>query len=192
MRRTDGGLMTAIIALLLVFATSGAMAQKKKKGFVLTSRDGNFTVILPAGFDPPTRNIEDSENDHGTITATTYTTGNQRGACLVNFTSYPDEIFEQATSEVMLDGARDGALQGNEESLESQEDYMFGAYNARTVIFASTTDDGTPLYSKFVWIIARPFLYQVAFVAYDRDDLDAADITKYFDSFKITKKKKGK
>jgi hypothetical protein len=168
------------------------MAQKKKKGFVLSSRDGNFSVTLPAGFDPPSRNVEDSDNEYGTITATTYTTGNERGACLVNFTSYPDEIFEQSTSVSLLDAARDGALEGNEEGLESQDDFMFGAYNGRTVYFASETDDGTPLYSRFVWIIARPFLYQVAFVAYERDDLDAADIEKYFDSFKITAKKKGK
>jgi hypothetical protein len=192
MSRTQGGLTTAITALLLICATTCAMAQKKKKGFVLSSRDGNFTVTLPAGFDPPERNVEDSENEYGTITATTYTTGNARGACLVNFTSYPDEIFEQASSVTLLDGARDGALGDNEESLESQEDFMFGSYHARTVVFSSETDDGTPLYSKFVWIIARPFLYQVAFVAYDHDDLDAADISKYFDSFKITGKKKGK
>jgi hypothetical protein len=188
MNRTRTEIITAITALLLVCATTCAVAQKKK-GFVLSSRDGNFTVTLPAGFEPPARNVEDSENDYGTITATTYTSGNERGACLVNFTSYPDEIFEQSTSVALLDAARDGALEGNEEGLESQEDFMFGAYNGRTVYFSSETDDGTPLYSKFVWIIARPFLYQVAFVAYEHDDLDAADIRKYFDSFKITRKK---
>ena len=188
MSKNRSGVTTAIIALLLVCATTCAMAQKKKKGFVLTSRDGNFTVTLPAGFEPPSRNVEDTEHENGTITATTYTTGSERGACLVNFTSYPDEVFEQSTPVQLLDLARNGALGENEEALESQEDYMFGAYNARSVYFASETDDGTPLYSRFVWIIARPFLYQIAFVAYKHKDLDAADINKYFNSFKITTK----
>ena len=179
-----------VLCALMVVTSEGALAQKTAKGFVLTSREGGFSVVFPPGFSEPEQTTEaGTGDDDPTISTTTYTTAIERGACLISFTTYQNFVFEAATAEEVLDAARDGGLEGNEEGLEAQEDFTVGSHPARSVIFSSTTDDGEPLYNRFVWIIAPPRLYQIGFVGYDREDLDADDILGYFDSFVFTSKK---
>jgi hypothetical protein len=163
-------------------------AQSSQRGIVLSSRDGQFTVTLPIGFDKPERESEESQGETGTVRTTTYTSGNERGVCLVSFSIYPKELFQLSTPEQMLDNAREGAFTSTEGTLEKQEDFTFEGHQGRTIYF-SALNEGQQLYSRFDWIIAEPCLYQVAFVGFNREELDAVDIQEYFQSFALTRPK---
>jgi hypothetical protein len=194
MKSTNALLTAALLLLPAIRAVAQAPAETAPNlvGIVVSSREAGFTVSLPAGFDRPETKSESSKVELGKVQTTTYSSGNDRGACLVSFSKFPEKLFKLSTGAEMLDNVRDGALGSTEGGqIDKQEDFSVDGNLARTVYFTGTSD-GTEYYSRFDWVIASPFLYQIAFVAYSRDELEKPDILAYFNSFRMTVRKKGK
>ena len=184
MNNTTRLIAFAVIFLSLITASHNVYSQGKK----LTSPEGHFSVMLPEGFSEP----EKSDNpikmeDSSEVMIHMYSSYNLKGEVfLVSYNEYPELFFNKDFQKTMLDNVRDGAIGNMKGVIEKEKDFKFEGSPSRTVYFSAETD-GKPSFNRFQCIIAKPRLYQLIYIGYNKKDRDAKKITELFKSFRITK-----
>jgi hypothetical protein len=168
-----------IIAVIVFLPISAFSQSAATLGVRLVSRDAGFEVTYPAGFPLPKREVT---KDNMVM----YTNENKRGACFVSYNFFEHSLYESKTVEQILDDAKGGYLKSNSK-LISENNFQIGNYKGKSVKFMSK-DSATTFYNRFDCIVYGDILIQVAFVGYDKKEVDKKDITDYFKSFSLIDK----
>jgi hypothetical protein len=177
--------MKNLIRLVLIgfCFISVSLAQKViVTGDKLISYDGGFEVTLPSGFSAIQKEISgEGEGDNQKMIM--FTSSAEIGACLISFNQYNAAIFDSKTVDEMLKGAIEGYLKDGSK-LISSKDVTLNGFQGKSVKFESTGKDGN-FFNRFDCYIVRPYMLQVAFVGYKKEDIDKKEIQDYFKSFYI-------
>jgi len=153
-------------------------------GPTYNSPDGRFSLTPPSDFSEFQSQKTTQPTPAGPIELTILQTENSRGACVAGYSDFPESSFEGRTPQKMLEDGRDGALRNINGTLEKQDPINV---QGRTglAIYASAATGGRQVYVRFNFILDKPRVYQIGFLAYDRAELDKPDVQAYFDSFRL-------
>ncbi len=176
-----------IFLALAVYLGCEKGADGPPNGLIVESKEGRFSIVLPDSFPPPEMSAKPVTTEIGDITMHLYTSSKSDGsAFIMSYNDYPDSAFAKDQSR-MMDDIRDGALGNMNARLEHQKDYTFDGHPARTLDF-SLSSEGRQGYGRLQYMIAKPRLYQVIFLAIDnKAERDAETIQQSFASFKLLK-----
>jgi hypothetical protein len=159
-------------------------ATPTSSGLTYNSPDGRFSVVLPPGFSAFTSQQKTQPTAAGPIELYILQSENSRGACVLGYSDFPEGSFVGRTPKKMLEDGRDGALRNINATLEKQEDLTVQGKTGLS-IYGSTSQAGKNIFVRFHFIIDKPRVYQVGYLAYNRADLDKPDVEAYFDSFRM-------
>lgn len=159
---------------------------EKAKGREYSSQMEKFKVAFPAELGPPQRSEQPVSTEAGNINMVQVVSSSTDGntAAMIMYGAYPDAAFEAKTTAKMLDDIRDGAMKSGEAKLDKQEDYDFNGKPARRCFF-NVNMGGQQGYARFDFILAKPALYQVAYISTSKANVESAETQDYFNSFKI-------
>lgn len=166
------------------YSPGGTPTTPTTSGLPYTSTDGRFSITLPPGFSAFTSQQKTQPTAAGPIELTILQSENSRGASVLGYSDFPDGSFVGRTPKKMLEDGRDGALRNINATLEKQEDLSVQGKTG-LAIYGSTNQAGKNIYVRFHFIIDKPRVYQVGYLAYNRADLDKPEVQAYFDSFRM-------
>ncbi len=153
--------------------------EKRRTGFELVSEEGGFRVRLPRGFEQPKR--EDSLT--GAVLVFTSTAANET-VCQVAVRTFTRQELGQATSDQVMDAARDALLRPYRGAIEQEDRYIVQNCPARAVFFSGTHGDKA-VFGRVDFIFASPRLYQLVVVTTFPIELDRDDVQRFFESFTL-------
>ncbi|MGQ9897439.1 MAG: hypothetical protein ACUVR8_07810 [Acidobacteriota bacterium] len=153
--------------------------EKNRTGFELISTDGGFRVRLPRGFEQPRR--EDSTG--GTVLAFTSLSANET-LCSVAVRTFTPPELKGATSDQVMDAARDALLRPYKGAIEQEDRYIVQSHPARAVFFGGMRADKT-IFGRVDFVFAAPRLYQLAIITTFPIELERDDVQRFFESFTL-------
>ncbi len=168
-----------IISVLSLLAGWSFAQEPVQNGTRLISREAAFEITFPADFPLPKREITKDE-------MVMFTTETKRGACLVSYNFFDHSLYETKNIDQILTDAMSGYLKEGSK-LIFKTDIQIGNYKGKTVKFTSKDSDVT-YYNRFDCYVYGDMLLQVAFVAYDKKELDKKDLGDYFKSLSLIDK----
>jgi len=178
MKQTSARLFRyALATFVLVVASTTLQAQNP-----YTSEEGGFRVAFPSGFPDPNVDSKDVETKIGTIQMKTFLTEQPNAACMVAYSDYPAESFEGASTQALLDSARNGALSNVGGKLIKQRNITINGYPGRSIYFRGKSGSST-VFGRFDYYLVQPRLYQVGYMTLRQKDIDAKKVKAYFSSF---------
>jgi len=196
------GLVAAVVGIILATRDSGGRANggpvgsaspkasgktssaPAGSGTAYQSTDGRFSITLPPGFVPFKTQKTSQPSPAGPIELNILQSENPRGACVLGYSDFPEGSFVGRTEKKMLEDGRDGALKNINGTLEKQEDIKVQGKTG-LAIYGTTNQEGRSIFVRFQFVLDKPRAYQIGYLAYNRADLDNADVQAYFDSFQI-------
>lgn len=167
------------LALPLVLGAAQDNVPNDWKPF--TSKDGGFTVVLPAA--GPNEGKRSVKTPAGTIEVTYYLVEvKDKGSYVVTFAEYPEEALKGGTEDKRLDNARDGAVQSAKGKLKSEKKIMLGDHPGRELLIESEAMGSvrTRIYA------VKTRLYQTLAAGVPAF-LQAKETGQFLDSFKLEK-----
>jgi hypothetical protein len=154
-------------------------------GEKLMSDTGRFSVQFPGGFPKATKASQPIQTKLGPLTMITYVTEEAEAACMVAYSDYPDEAFEGADINVLLDSARNGALRNVNGTMEKEEQISINGSPGRSIVFTGKSQ-GKTIHGRFDYYLVKPRLYQVGYMALAKDKLTEPGTEAYFHSFAVS------
>lgn len=177
-------LLSAPLATAHPSALLEIRAAKILAGVVFESSTGRFTLTVPGGFSTPEHSTTPIETSSGTVDMHMFTSARGTGdVLLIGYVDYNDDAFSNGI-EPMLDGAADGAMKNLDGKIESQNNVTLAGNPGRSLTFAGVSQ-GTKVYGRIDYYIARPRLYQVLYLSKNKKSVAAKDIKGTFGSFKL-------
>ena len=170
-----------VIAALLVFGIT-AYAQGKK----ITSVEGRYSITLPKDFTPLEETTEPVTTEDSTkLLVHIQSFYDTKGDVLVvSYNDYPDSVFIGQDQNLMLEYARDGAINNMKSVIEKQSNFKVQKNPAKIVHYTSESD-GKPSYNLFQCVVARPRLYQLIFIGLDKKERETKKIRDLLKSFTL-------
>ncbi|MBL7988963.1 MAG: hypothetical protein JNJ94_12940 [Chlorobi bacterium] len=161
---------------------------EKPQGRQYSSQMEKFSVAFPGELGPPQRSEQPVATEIGNINMVQVVSSSADGntAAMVMYGAYPESAFTDKPTAKMLDDIRDGAMKSGEAKLDKQEDYDFNGHPARRCFF-NVNMGGQQGYARFDFILAKPALYQVAYISTSKANVENATTEDYFKSFNIMK-----
>ncbi len=151
------------------------------------SREGRFSIALPDGYSRPKLEVNDVASDMGAIKLYMYMSiRSSEGACLVGYSDIKGVQLTDELRQKMLDGAREGALNNMNATLDSETPTTLEGNPGRIVRFTAEKD-GQKIRGRFDYYLVNNRLYQVGFIAIAQDALEQESISAFFGSFKLMK-----
>lgn len=174
-----------IFVALAVYVGCEKAADGPPNGLLVESKEGRFSIVLPDSFPQPEVSAKPVTTEIGEITMHLYTSSKSDGsAFIMSYNDYPDSAFAKEPTQ-MMDDIRDGALGNMNARLEHQKDFTFEGHPARTLDFSLSTE-GSQGFGRLQYMIVKPRLYQVIFLALgNKAERDAETIQQSFASFKL-------
>jgi hypothetical protein len=145
-----------------------------------SSAEGAFSVLMPG---TPTEQTQAQDTEMGTIDVHSFTFEEGDVAYLVGYNVFPAAVIGAASSDSMLDGARDGQVNAVKGTLVNEQKITLGAYPGRELEIQIEDSDGT-LSLRSRTFLVRDRLYQVMVVG-PKGQSTSPDTTKFLDSFKL-------
>jgi hypothetical protein len=146
-----------------------------------TSPEGDFVVSFPG--EPKSIDTPVSLPDGSKVSVTSYAVERGDGAFLVAFADYPVKLVN-ADPTVVLEGARDGALQNVQGTLATSAATSLGAVPG--IAFTGTMAANNGVLTSRIFLDGVR-LYQVFSVGDAASSSLTADTAAFLDSFKLTK-----
>jgi len=175
-------LKKAPISLLIVIAC-GAIAfgfQLPSDWVSFNSPEGHFSVGMP---NKPAADVKDVDSAVGKLQLHSFTSSNAVAYFMVSYGDYPTEAASDRR-EAVLDGVRDGVVNGLEGVLISETKTTIDGYPGREFLAKKTVDGDELIFAWHIYLVG-PRLYQVAALA-KKPDSTSPEITKFFNSFRLT------
>jgi len=167
------------VGLLMVFASLIAHAQETKQPsdswIRFESRVGQFTVLVPQ---MPSQKLEIQQSNAGPSTTHLFTAQLKETVFVVGWVDYDKKFKVVAQNE--LNANRDNFIKQIKGTLVSSKDTTFDGHQS----LEFTAETGNTIYRSRVLIVGRR-PYQVTTGTTKGID-DSANITRFFESFKIT------
>jgi hypothetical protein len=179
--------ISVLSAFLCLAAVPLAQAQSKaaEEWKVSTSSEGRFKIALPAGKEQR-QTLDLDIPSMGQVKFHVFGVENEGGnrAYLVMYCDYPVEGLSQDDAQQALESGRDAALkQLNAESTRERKITLAG--HSGLEFHFTGNGQGRSVHGAWRLYLVRNRLYQVAALRFGQA-LPAADINRFFDSFKLT------
>ena len=165
-------------ALALVFVALLIVGCGEKSWSEYASDDGRFSVLMPGSPDEQTQAIS---TPVGSIDLHIFMVEKPDIAYMVAYSDYPQVVVEKATTDEVLEGARNGALAKIQGRLLSEDVISYDEHSGREIEF--TAMDGIGL-GRAVILLADNRLYQVLAVG-AKDSFPKNDVKRFIDSFEM-------
>ncbi len=166
---------TCVAAMLLSVSLVGCQQATWSE---YSSPEGEFSVLMPG---TPTKQIRSVQTASGPLDAHMFLVEHGGVAYMVAFSDYPTMVIQDRPSQLILDGARDGAVANANGKLLGESMVSLNGHQGREL-------DIEPMGGK-VTIRARIFLvdhrlYQVMVLTPKGKDF-SGDVRKFLDSFSL-------
>ena len=150
-----------------------------------TSEEGDFSVTLPQGFPAPTH-IKQSQSAETGVKTDGYTSRSARGTCLVAYFEYPESYFAGKDARKLLEFRTGNLVRKTNATLQKQEAFSLQG-NPAISLQLTTTDasSGKKSYMRRHEIMAKPRVYQIAFLTENEDEIGKADTEAFLRSFQL-------
>lgn len=169
----------AFVFILMLIVNLILAQNKNQTNTRLVSREVGFEITFPAGFPVPKHEYTKDE-------MTMFTTENNIGACLVSYNYFDHSLFEQKSINKILSDAVSGYLKNNSRLIK-ETDVTLDNFKGKSVYFESG-DKSNTYYNRFDCYVYGNVFLQIAFVAYNKKDLQKPDINDYFKSLTFINK----
>jgi hypothetical protein len=166
------------VAITLVAGTASAETWKE-----FESKVGKCAVSMPG---TPTENKQTFDTEAGPVEAYLYMLETDSGdvAYLMGFNDFPADLVAQSDPQVMLDGARDGAVRNVGGKLLEEKKISINGHPGRYIKVSAPGDNGENLVFARVYLVKNR-LYQ-ALVVFPKKTLRQGDVDKFLGSFRLT------
>ncbi len=171
-----------IWVLIMSFGVVG-IACHSARPVEVKSAEGRFSVWFPPGFQPPKYEMKALTEDGQPLPLHTVAVESQESVCLVAYSDYPPQLFDLMDPQSVMESVLNGAIGQLDGVVERQEALVIQGLPASSVLF-SATKAGQKIYGRYVYIVARPRLYQIACVSGNRAEIEKPAINQFFQSFK--------
>jgi len=155
-----------------------------QQGILFSSKEGRFSIQLPAGFPALKESVSNQTTDVGVIELHMFSSGNLRGACIISYSDFPPQSFHGRNAEKILEDGRDGALKSINGTLDQQEHTTIQGYPA-IIVYSTATAEGRPVFIRYHFVLVQQRAYQFGFLTYDKGSLDSLEVEAYFKSFRL-------
>lgn len=163
-------LLLLVTVTLVIFGCLGTATFTE-----FVSEEGGFSVSMPG---EPNEETQTVPTEAGDIEVHMFSVESGGTAYLVGYSDYPPDLVEMVDSEVLLDSARDGAV--DDGTLVSEESITLDDYPGRSLT-VDTSDEDIMVFARIFLVGNR--LYQV--VVSTGEDALTEDMSGFFDSFKL-------
>ncbi|MBS1910425.1 MAG: hypothetical protein JST22_00440 [Bacteroidetes bacterium] len=154
-------------------------------GEQLVSSDGRFSITLPAGYSKPQLQTNSVESDNGTIRVHMYSAINaNEGLCLIGYNDFKGATIDSMLELRILDGAREGALENMQATLEGERTLSLEGHPGRSIRFTTRKNDQV-MYGRFDYYMVGTRLYQVGFIGGSAASVESQPVASFFASFKL-------
>jgi len=170
------------------YFSSLTLIDKKLESHTLgfAPEDDDYTVYLPHGFTKPTGESSEIDTDYGKVPTLMYTVENKTGACILASSQYPEKLFDNKTTDQILEDAMNGAVKSQDFVVLSKH-YLLRDENAGLSYIVKTKSKNSPIYIRYEYCVRLPKLYQVAYSTYSLKELNSPEVLNYFKSFELSK-----
>lgn len=145
------------------------------------SPEGRFSALMPT---KPKIEVRDVDSKVGKITLYSYTSSNNVAYFHASYGDYPQEPTP-GTLEAVLDGVRNGVVQGLQAELLDEKKITLGGFAGRELTAKRIVDGNEVRFKWRMYIVGRR-LYQLA-AATSKADAESPDVAKFLTSFQVTK-----
>jgi len=118
--------------------TGPKFANLAQEGVLFSSKEGRFSIRLPAGFPALKESVSNQTTDVGVVELHMFSSGNLRGACIISYSDFPPQSFHGRNAEKILEDGRDGALKSINGTLDQQEHTTIQGYPA-IIVYSTAT-----------------------------------------------------
>jgi hypothetical protein len=165
-------LVLALVTILLVGC--GSTSWK-----TFTSDEGGFSVSLPG---TPTQDSQAVNTAIGNIMMYTFMIELSESAYMVAYSDYPDSLVNQTPADILLSGARDGAV-GNVQGRLVNETYLsLQGHPGRELLIETA---GAEAFARVRIFLVGNRMYQVMALTTSQSDSQTEEITNYLNSFHL-------
>lgn len=166
------------ILLFVILFLFGCGEKKQDTWIEHISDKGRFSVSMPG---TPQKDIKNISSSFGILKMYTFAFEKPNIAYVVVYTDYPRSVVDNKDPEIMLDGARNGAMQNAGGRLLNEEFIEFGEYPGRELKFEVKGGRGL---GRAVILLADTRLYQVMAIG-AKQSFPSKTVQKFIDSFEM-------
>ncbi|HEX8709027.1 MAG TPA: hypothetical protein VF723_12340 [Pyrinomonadaceae bacterium] len=145
-----------------------------------TLNENGFSVNMPG---KASKNEQNVASAAGPITIHLYTLENKGEGFIVGYSEYPPAVFDAASSDKLLDAARQGAIANVQGQVTNERKINLGDIPGREITGNSPSQNVS--FTARVYL-AKPRMYMLVYSAQPKDKPISADGTKFLDSFKLS------
>ncbi|HEX8844162.1 MAG TPA: hypothetical protein VF791_05940 [Pyrinomonadaceae bacterium] len=140
-----------------------------------------FSVSMPG---TPMKSDQTEPSPAGPIQIHLYTVSQGYEGYIVGYSEYPDLVFSSGNNDVLLNGARDGAIQNVNGKILNERNITLSGYPGREITGNAPSQNISFTARLF---IAKPRMYMLMYTQYGVDKPLSEDGRRFLDSFQITK-----
>ena len=142
--------------------------------------EGRFSILVPR---TPRKTTETTETQIGTIDTHLFIVTHGDFTYLMVYNDFPRRLISSSDSRVMLDGARDGAVESLSGRLLSEHSISINGYPGRELRIKVSDGPYTSIAQVRIYLVGNR-LYQIYAIA-PETRASSPDMTKFLDSFKL-------
>lgn len=154
------------------------------------SEEGGFTITLPSGFPPPTRDEVQNPAEEGYLRSVNfYTENTDQSACFFSYALPLSNLT--ADHSALLDRMVTGGLKNVQGKLNNQQSFTVSGFPARHIYYTAKDQYNDPYYARLSIILTPNRHYFVGYYTYYPDDLHSPRVEQFFRSFRLIEKPTG-
>lgn len=198
-------LIFALFSAFLIAAPKTAFSQSKGKSArdtaTISDHSVSFRAVLPAGFVKPSSDSTLFSTEYGNVMMRATIAETKQGACMTGFYDFFSDYFADKSDADALDSLQMQLLRNMNGTLTRQYKMILNGKKARrsptgerpmpdaplqsrTTYFTTVIEKKTT-YWRFVLMLDKPRIYQMAVTSTDRKLLDRPDVNAFFESVRI-------
>ncbi|MDQ3819156.1 MAG: hypothetical protein M3362_15975 [Acidobacteriota bacterium] len=144
-----------------------------------TVNGDGFTFSMPS---QPSHDEQNMPSAVGPIPLHLYTLTKGFEGYIMGYSIYPDSVFSAASSEQLLNGAQNGAVNNVQGQVTSQRSISINGNPGREII--GTSPSKNIGFTARVYIV-KPRMYMLVYTQYDKDKPMSGDGRKFLESFQL-------
>ena len=171
---------TAILTGLLIAMLLSACGGNQPQAYV--SEEGGFQIMTPLPLEESTQSVD---SELGPIEVHFFMAELSNRAYMVGYSDYPEDFIAQSDPQVLLDGARDGAVGNINGKLVSEfKISLADQYPGRELVVTALLDEDTEGTLKGRMYLVNNRLYQIMVVA-PSGDMSTQAMDDFINSFTL-------
>lgn len=174
--------MKKLLMLVIIFTVILQTACGSTKSQTFTSEQGGFSVMSPVPLEESTQSID---SELGPIEIHFYMGEDNGRAYMVGYSDYPQDFVDQTDPQVLLDGARDGAVGNINGKLVSEIKVLLeDQHPGREIVATAILDqDQEGTLKERVFLVGNR-LYQIVVIA-PSGEMSTQEMDDFIKSFKL-------